>query len=107
MAATLTAVPKDKQWSVIQCLMLENDSDSEIHMRKWVVYGAQNVITKLTVNQWVQRFEVISPEFYSATFFFFKINSRLYSYLTLQGTQKQKAHLRRYVTSVQHVLLKN
>ncbi len=31
--------------------MLQNVSGRDIHMRTYVVYGAQNVITKSTVNQ--------------------------------------------------------
>ncbi len=41
MEATLTAVPKDEQLSVIWFLMLENVSGSEIHWRPRVVYGVQ------------------------------------------------------------------
>ncbi len=48
---TPTAVSKDKQQSVIQFLMLENVSGSEIHTRMCVVYGAQNVIAKSTVGR--------------------------------------------------------
>ncbi len=36
-AATPTAVPKDKQWSAIQFLTLENILGSEIHTRTYVV----------------------------------------------------------------------
>ncbi len=56
-AATLTAVPKDKQQWVIQFLMLENVSGSEKQVRMCIVYGTHNVITKSTVNRWVQRFK--------------------------------------------------
>ncbi len=41
----------------IRFLALENASGSEIHMRICVVYGSQNVITKSTVTQQVQRFK--------------------------------------------------
>ncbi len=58
MAVTATAVPKDQQRRVIQVLMLENVSDSEIHAKICVVYGMQNVITKSTLNQWVQKLKV-------------------------------------------------
>ncbi len=51
MAVTPTAVPKEKQRSVIRFLTLENVLFSEIHARMCVVYGATNIIT----NQWVQR----------------------------------------------------
>ncbi len=51
---TVTAVSKDEQQNVILLFTLENVSGNEIH--ECVVYGAQNVITKSTVNQWVQRF---------------------------------------------------
>ncbi len=51
MTATLTVVPKDEQQSVIWFLMLENVSNSEIHVRMCVVYGIEKVITKSTVNQ--------------------------------------------------------
>ncbi len=40
MAATLIAVPKDEQWSVIQFLLVENVSTSETHERMCAVYGA-------------------------------------------------------------------
>ncbi len=39
-------------------LTLENVLVSEIQTRLHVVYGPQNVITKLSVNQRVQRFNV-------------------------------------------------
>ncbi len=56
---TPTAAPKNEQWSVIRFLTLENNVlGSEIHKRICAVYGVQNVITKLTVNWWVQRFKV-------------------------------------------------
>ncbi len=58
MSVTLTALPKDKQQSVIQLLMLENVSGSKIHVRICAVYGVQNVITKSTVIRQVQRFKV-------------------------------------------------
>ncbi len=58
MVVTPTAVPKDKRWSVTQLLMLENVSGSETHASMCVVYGAQNVIKKLAVNQYVYRFKV-------------------------------------------------
>ncbi len=48
IAATLTAVPQDKQRSVIPFLTPENISVSEIQIRMWVVYGVQNAITKST-----------------------------------------------------------
>ncbi len=47
MAATPTAEPKDKQWSVIWFLTLKNVSDSEIHMRMCVVYGAETLFFRL------------------------------------------------------------
>ncbi len=43
---TLTAVPKNKQRSVIQFLTLENVSGSEIHTEMRVVYGAQNMLSQ-------------------------------------------------------------
>ncbi len=55
MAATPTAVPKYEQRSILQFLIEENIFNSEIHTRMCVVYDEQNVITKSTVNQWVQR----------------------------------------------------
>ncbi len=58
MAVTPTAVGKDKQRTVIEFLVPVNLSGIEIHTRMCVVYGAQNVITKSTVNRWVQRFKV-------------------------------------------------
>ncbi len=43
----VTAIPrtvlKDKQWSVIQFLMLENVLGCEIHMRMCVVYGVHKI----------------------------------------------------------------
>ncbi len=42
LAATLSASPKDKRPSVIQFLILENVSGSEIHTRMCVTYGSQN-----------------------------------------------------------------
>ncbi len=57
MATTLTVVPKDEQRSVIWFLTLENVSG----MRMCTVYGMQNVITKSTVNQWVQKKPSIVP----------------------------------------------
>ncbi len=56
MAGTYTAVPKNKQQSVIRVLMIENVSGSEIRARICVVYGTENIITKSTVNWWVERF---------------------------------------------------
>ncbi len=50
MAVTPNAVPKDEQRSVIRFSLLENVLGSEIHTKMCVVYGAQNVITKSTVN---------------------------------------------------------
>ncbi len=38
--------------------MLENVLGSEIHVRMCVVYGAHNVITKSTMNLWIQKFKV-------------------------------------------------
>ncbi len=58
IAATATTVPKDKQQNVVWFLTLENVSGGKIHTRMCMVYGAQNVITKSTVNKWVQRFKV-------------------------------------------------
>ncbi len=43
MAATLTAVPKDKQQSVIRFLTLENISGTEIHVIMCMMYSVQNV----------------------------------------------------------------
>ncbi len=57
MAATLMVVPKNEQRSVIWFLMLENVLGGESHIRKCVVYAVQTVITKSTVNRWVQRFK--------------------------------------------------
>ncbi len=58
MSATPIAEPKNEQQSVIQFLMLENVSSSEIYTRMCVVYCAQNVITKWTNGyQWVQRYK--------------------------------------------------
>ncbi len=54
MAVTLTVVPEDEQRSVILFLLIENVSYSEIHMRMYVMYDLKNVITKSTVNKWVQ-----------------------------------------------------
>ncbi len=45
MEATPTVVPKDEQQSVLQFLILENGSGSEIHTRICMMYGVQNVIT--------------------------------------------------------------
>ncbi len=55
---TPIAVPQNELRSVIGFLMLENLSSCEIHMRMCILYGAQNVIAKSTVNRWVQRFKV-------------------------------------------------
>ncbi len=57
MAETPTAVPQDKQRSVIPFLKLENVSCSKIHARMCVVYEMYNANTTSTVNQWVQRFK--------------------------------------------------
>ncbi len=59
MAGTMTAMPKDEQWSVTWFLRLENLL-SNIHVRICAVYVVQNVNAKSTVNQWVQRFKVES-----------------------------------------------
>ncbi len=58
IAATLTTVHKDEQWSVNLFLVLENVLDSEIHTRMCMVYSLQNVTTKSAVNPWVWRFKV-------------------------------------------------
>ncbi len=47
MAATPTVVPQNEQRNVIYFSTVENVSGSEIHTRLRVVYGEQNVITKL------------------------------------------------------------
>ncbi len=49
MAVTVTAVPKNKQQSVIWFLTLENVFGVEIYVRICMVYGVQIVITKSTV----------------------------------------------------------
>ncbi len=53
MTAHQAVVSKDAQRSIIRLLTLEIFLGREIHMRMYTVCGAQNVITKSTVNQWV------------------------------------------------------
>ncbi len=59
MPVTPITVPQNEQQNVIWFLALQNVSDNEIHTRICEMCGAQNVITKLAVNCWVQGFMVV------------------------------------------------
>jgi len=57
MATVPTCIPKSDLRAVIQFLTLENVPGCEIHRRLCAAYKDPNIITRSTVNRWVQMFK--------------------------------------------------